>query len=154
LDRVVDAVAGLRITLAIVGNVDEETCARMTSLGIEYEIYVELSREDLVDQYRQADIVVFASTYEGFGLPIIEAQAVGRPVVAGNVCSMPEAAGGAACMVDPFDVDDIRRGIRRLLEEPEYVQSLVDRGFENAERYSPARIAEAYAEVYRLVARS
>ena len=84
-------------------------------------------------------------------MPIIEAQAVGRPVLTSNVCSMPEAAGGAACLVDPFDVADIRRGILRLLNEPDYVDELVERGFKNAARYSPERIAKQYAAVYRKI---
>jgi glycosyltransferase involved in cell wall biosynthesis len=154
LPRVIEAIAGLRVTLVIVGTPDEEMRERMATLEIECEICVELSRAELVDQYRRADIVVFASTYEGFGLPIIEAQAVGRPVVSGNVSAMPEAAGGAACMVDPFDVADIRRGICRLLEDQDYAQGLVERGFDNARKFLPERIAEAYAEVYRLVAGS
>jgi glycosyltransferase involved in cell wall biosynthesis len=154
LARVVEAIAGLRVTLVIVGTPDEEICQRMRTLDIDYEIHIELSRDELVEQYRRADVVVFASTYEGFGLPIIEAQAVGRPVLAGKVGAMPEAAGGAACMIDPFDVADIRLGICRLLEDPDYVQTLVRNGFENARRYSPERIAEAYAEVYRLVSKS
>ncbi len=154
LPRVIEAIAGLPVSLIIVGTPDQESRDRMASLGIESEIHLELSREELVDQYRRADIVVFASTYEGFGLPIIEAQAVGRPVVSGNVCSMPEAGGGAACLVDPFDVADIRCGILRLLEDPIYAAKLVESGFENAKKYAPERIAEAYAEVYRLVARS
>jgi glycosyltransferase involved in cell wall biosynthesis len=154
LERVVEAIAGLEVSLVIVGTPDEEIRARMKILGIEHEVHVDLSREELVEEYRQADIVIFASTYEGFGLPIIEAQAIGRPVVAGNVCAMPEAAGDAACMVDPFDVADIRRGICRLLEDSEFAEALIERGFANARRYAPERIAEAYAEVYRLVAES
>lgn len=151
LPRVVEAVQGLRVMLVIVGIVDEITRERMETLGIDYEEHAELSRDELVKQYQRADIVVFASTYEGFGLPIIEAQAIGRPVVAGNVCSMPEAAGGAACLVDPFDVANIRQGILRLLEDPDYARKLVEDGFENAKRYSPERIADAYAGVYRQI---
>jgi len=150
LPRVAEAIRGLDVKLVIVGPLDESMKTTMDEFGIDYENHVELSHEELVEQYRLADIVVFASTYEGFGLPIIEAQAVGRPVVAGNVCAMPEAAGGAARMVDPFDSADIRRGICHLLDEPDYARALVEHGFENARRYSPARIAEAYAEVYRL----
>jgi glycosyltransferase involved in cell wall biosynthesis len=152
LARVVEAVAGLDVTLAIVGTPDPAIMDRMKELGIEFEAFAELSREALVEEYRKADMVVFASTYEGFGLPIIEAQATGRPVVSGNICAMPEAAGDAACMVDPFDVADIRRGISRILEDPEYADALVERGFANAQRFLPERIAEAYAEVYRAVA--
>jgi glycosyltransferase involved in cell wall biosynthesis len=152
LARVVEAIAGLDVTLAIVGTPDAATVERMNELRIDYEAFAELDREDLVEEYRKADVVVFASTYEGFGLPIIEAQATGRPVVSGNVCAMPEAAGDAACMVDPFDVADIRRGILRILEDPDYARALIERGFENAQRFLPERIAEAYAEVYRQVA--
>lgn len=154
LGRVVEALAGIEATLSIVGTPDEVLRLRMDELGVDYEVHSHLSDEALVEEYRKADLVVFASTYEGFGLPIIEAQATGRPVVAGNVCSMPEAAGDAACMVDPFDVADIRRGILRILEDPEYARLLVERGLENAERFRAPRIAEAYAEVYREVARA
>ena len=62
---------------------------------------------------------------------------------------MPEAAGGAACLVDPFDVADIRRGICRLLDDPGYCHELVERGYGNAAWYSPERIAEQYAAIYR-----
>ncbi len=55
-------------------------------------------------------------------------------------------------MVDPFDVADIRRGIECVLNESGYAQGLVEKGFENARKYLPEQIAEAYAEVYRLVA--
>jgi len=152
LPRVVEAIAGLPVQLAIVGTPDEAVRARMEALEIDFEAHAELSREELVAEYEKADLIVFASTYEGFGLPIIEAQAVGRPVVAGNVCAMPEAAGDAACMVDPFDVADIRRGICRLIEDEDYADALVAKGFENARRFAPSQIAEEYAEVYRLVA--
>jgi len=61
---------------------------------------------------RSAVAVCYVSTYEGFGMPIIEAMALGAPVVTSNRTSMPQAAGGAAVLVDPFDVSDITRGIR------------------------------------------
>ena len=77
---------------------------------------------------------------------------MGRPVVTGNVCAMPEAAGGAACLVDPFDVTDIRRGICRVLDDPAYAAELVERGLENASCYSIDRIALRYAAVYRAIA--
>jgi len=98
--------------------------------------------------YRECDLVVFASSYEGFGLPILEANATGRPVVTSNVCSMPEVAGGAACLVDPFDVASIRAGVNRVLSDPAYRESLIVAGFENAKRFGAARIARAYADVY------
>jgi glycosyltransferase involved in cell wall biosynthesis len=151
LARLIKALQGLPVTLVIVGELSDAEREDLASMKIDYENHVGLSEEGLLEQYRRAHCVVFASTYEGFGLPIIEAQAVGRPVLTSNVSAMPEAAGGAACLVDPFDIEDIRRGVRRLLEDPVYVSDLVNRGFVNAARYSPACIAEQYAVVYRSV---
>jgi glycosyltransferase involved in cell wall biosynthesis len=67
--------------------------------------------DDVTALMTAAAVVVYPSTYEGFGLPIVEAMACGAPVVTSNVSSMPEAAGGAAVLVDPFDVEDIARGV-------------------------------------------
>ena len=151
VDRVIEAVAGLPIVLAIIGPLTTARRRRLDALGIQYESMVDLTREALVDQYRRSHALVFASTYEGFGLPIIEAQAIGRPVVTSEVSSMPEAAGGAACLVDPLDVQSIRRGIRRVTEDAAYAADLVQRGYANAARYAPQRIAERYAALYRSI---
>lgn len=149
LARVIEALEGLPLTLVIIGRLRETDRALLDRFGVAFENHVDLEREQLLEQYRLADAVVFASTYEGFGLPIIEAQAVGRPVVTSNVCSMPEAAGGAACLVDPLDVADIRRGILRLIEDSAYCAQLVELGRSNAMQYTPERIAARYAELYR-----
>jgi glycosyltransferase involved in cell wall biosynthesis len=151
LGRVIEACHGLPVTLDIIGRIDRACEARLRALGIRYENRSELGDAELVEAYRRCDALIFASTYEGFGLPIIEAQAVGRPVITSRACSMPEASGGAACLVDPFDVADIRRGIRRLIDEPDYASTLVRFGHENAARYAPERVAAAYAELYRRV---
>jgi glycosyltransferase involved in cell wall biosynthesis len=153
LPRVVDAVQDLPVVLVIIGKLSASNEAQLAARRVTYENHVNLDRGQLVEQYRRADALVFASTYEGFGLPIIEAQAVGRPVVTSNLCSMPEAAGNAAWLVDPFDVADIRRAILRLINEPEFCDELVEKGFENASRYSPERLAEQFAEVYEALAR-
>ena len=151
LNRLIEAHEGLEITLVVVGRLDDATRTRIDELGIVFENYVDLDDAGLVREYQKADMLVFVSTYEGFGMPIIEAQGVGRPVLTSNVCSMPEAAGGAACLVDPFDVADIRRGICRLLDDPNYCKELVECGYENAARYSPERIAKRYAAIYRKI---
>src|SRR5690606_29268410 len=91
----------------------------------------------------------FASTYEGFGMPILEAQAVGRPVLTSAAASMPDVAGDAAWLVDPFDVEAIRDGLQRMLAEPGLRERLIDRGFRNVGRFTPAIVAAAYARLYR-----
>lgn len=149
LPRVIQACRGLPVSLEIVGRLPAEVKTLLEAVGVAYENPIDLRPAELAAAYRRNDALIFASTYEGFGLPIIEAQAVGRPVITSRTCSMPEAAGGAACLVDPLDPSDIRRAIQRLIEDPAYAAELVQRGFANAARYDPARIARAYAEVYR-----
>lgn len=150
--RVIESLTHLPVTLVIIGVLGPVELDALAQRDIDYENHVDLSRAELVEQYHRADLLVFVSTYEGFGVPIIEAQAVGRPVVTGNVCAMPEAAGGAACLVDPFDAADIRRGICRVLDDPAYAAELVERGLENASLYSLDRIALRYEAIYGAIA--
>lgn len=151
LERLAVALAGLSCKLVIVGQLSDAQIRALRRQGISYENYFGLSRGALVEQYQRCDMVVLASTYEGFGLPIIEANAVGRPVVTSNIWSMPEVAGDAACLVDPFDVASIRAGILRVVDNADYRGYLVKRGFENVRRFRIETVAEKYAEVYREV---
>lgn len=152
VDRVIDALAGLDVCLVIVGVLTDAQREALARANLDYENHVGLSREALRAQYEACDLLVFASTYEGFGLPIVEAQAVGRPVVTSNVASMPEVSGGAACLVDPLDVDSIRQGVRRIIDDSVYRQSLIDQGLRNAKRFAAPEVAERYAILYRRLA--
>jgi glycosyltransferase involved in cell wall biosynthesis len=110
-----------------------------------------LTDGELVAAYRRCDMVVFASLYEGFGLPILEAQAMGRPVITSNFGAMKEAAGDGALLVDPRSVEEIRAAILRIKNEPGLREELVRKGRENAERFRADAIALKYAEIYRAV---
>jgi glycosyltransferase involved in cell wall biosynthesis len=92
---------------------------------------------------------MFASLYEGFGLPILEANAVGRPVITSKLYSMPEVGGNAACYVDPYDSADIRAAVSKLIEDSQYRDQLVVNGFRNVERFRPEVVATQYANLYR-----
>lgn len=152
LERHVAALHGLRCELVIVGKVSVAQRHCLDESGVVYTVLVGLSNAALLEQYRLCDLMLFASTYEGFGLPIVEAQAVGRPVITSKIWSMPEVAGDAACLVDPYDVPSIRAGIELILNDDDYRARLVMRGFENVKRFHVSAIAEKYAELYREVA--
>ncbi|MFT3922631.1 MAG: glycosyltransferase [Myxococcales bacterium] len=154
IPRLAQALAGISCRLDIVGKLSPEQQDALREHQIDFRNYTNLSNAEMQERYEQCDVVAFASTFEGFGMPIVEGNRVGRPVVTGNVTSMPEVAGDAACVVDPFDVASIRAGIRRVIEDSSYRAQLVERGYENAKRFEASTIARMYEDIYREVSRN
>jgi glycosyltransferase involved in cell wall biosynthesis len=115
---------------------------------VDYQWAFDISDEDVVQKYRESDLVVFCSTHEGFGMPIIEANATGRPVVTSDLDPMVNVANGAACLVDPYNVSSIREGIQRILGDVGFRNELIRRGLENAIRFNPSVIAASYEQLY------
>lgn len=152
LERVANALAGLQCVLHIIGSLSEQQRRLLERLRVSYVNQVDVSDAHLLAAYRAADIVLFASLTEGFGLPILEAQSVGRPILTSNLPPMNSVAGEGACLVDPYNVNEIRAGIRRLVDEDEYREALVRKGYENARRFRPEQIAESYMQLYEEVA--
>ena len=104
--------------------------------------------------YSAADLFVFPSTMEGFGLPLLEAMASRTPVVCSNAGPLPEVAGDAALLFDPLDVEDIARAIKQGLQDPSLRARLVACGLKRVELFSFRRAAEATLELYNEVLRS
>lgn len=147
--RLIRALQGIPCTLILVGVLDAEIRAALQETEVSYENYVGLSQEALLQHYIAADLVAFVSIGEGFGVPILEAQAMARPLITANVPPMSVAAGPGACLADPLDVGSIRAGICRLIEDSVYRQQVTADGLENVSRYSPAMVAERYLKIYR-----
>lgn len=102
----------------------------------------------LVALYAEAALMAFPSLYEGYGLPPLEAQACGVPVVASNISSMPELLRKSAEYVNPESVHDIARGISAVLSDPLYAQELRSLGKANSGRFQTADTARAHIRVY------
>lgn len=98
---------------------------------------------ELVQLYAAALATVYVPYFEGFGIPIIEAQACASPVLTSDRSSMPEVAGGAALLVDPYSPAVIAAALVRLWQEPELRQDLISKGAVNAQRFSWDKSAEA-----------
>jgi glycosyltransferase involved in cell wall biosynthesis len=107
-----------------------------------------ISRADLDALYRGADVFVYPSLYEGFGLPVLEAMARGVPTVVSDSSSLPEVSGEAALGVDPRSVRDIARAIESVLSDGNLADRLAARGRVRAERFSWEETARQTLGVY------
>ena len=105
----------------------------------------------LPDLYRGASLFVYPSLYEGFGLPVIEAMACGVPVLASNTTSLPEVVGDAGMLVNPYNVDELREGMIKLLEDEKMRIEMSDRGLERAKLFSWEKCAKETLAVYEKV---
>ena len=96
---------------------------------------------------------MFPSLYEGFGLPVLEAMQLGTPVLTSNTGSLPEVAGDAAVLVDPYDVGSIAAGMTRLDQDEDLRTRLIAAGRVQADDFSQARYATRLADAYRILGR-
>ncbi len=151
VNRLIDALAGLDVKFVKVGKLSDENMRRIRQCGLDHVQFTDLSDLEMARIYSAADCLAFPSIVEGFGLPVVEAQACGCPVITSAVSSLPEVAGGAAILVDPFAEDDIRKGVRTVLQNSEIRKGLIARGHVNAEQYSWKHVALLYDRLYRRI---
>ncbi|MDB4724563.1 glycosyltransferase family 4 protein [Planctomycetota bacterium] len=152
LERLTEALTGLEIELHVLGPLTDDQQRRLEDLQVKNVQHTNLSQQEVVALYRGVDLVAFPSLAEGFGMPIIEAQSVGRPVLTSDRSPMKEVAGGAAWLVDPNSTEDIRKGILSILNDPALRDSLVESGLMNANRFTRTAIASMYSGAYRQAA--
>jgi glycosyltransferase involved in cell wall biosynthesis len=147
------AFAGDETLLVYLGEPSPELLALARKLDIASRVRFlgRIADAQLARVYRGAQMVVFASLYEGFGLPVIEAMACGAAVITSNVCSLPEVAGGAALLVEPTRVDSIAAALLVLKRDDARRRELAQLGAVNARRYTwditASKMREALAEV-------
>lgn len=148
LERVCSAIQNITCTLQIVGRLSDSQRLLLQKYGIRYESVFGLTDQEMAAKYNHADMVLFPSLYEGFGLPIIEGFKAGRVVVTSNISPMKDIALQAACLVDPEDINSIHEGIQKIIRESSYRDQLIDKGLEIAKHYEPAAIAGKYYQFY------
>lgn len=148
LERVVRALKGIKCHLVIIGKLNEYQRNLLSDCGINYSNKYGITDQEILDEYVSCDIVSFPSLSEGFGMPIIEGQAVGRPVLTSNIPPMNEVSGDAVVYVDPEDVNSIRKGFADIIDNEKLRQSLIVKGLENVKRFEPNSIAQKYMDLY------
>jgi len=146
--RVALAASGLPLHLRIIGPLSDELRTLLSNLDLEWSSAEQLSTEELIKEYQNSDALVFASTYEGFGLPIVEAQSIGLPVLTSKIPPMTDVAGDGALFVDPYSEFEIRSGLEQLLGSPDLCRRLVEQGRNNVKRFDVRIVADQYAKIY------
>lgn len=148
LDNLIRSVKGISCKLDIVGEPSEELVQMMDDYGINYSISHHISNTELIEHYQNCDMLYFVSRSEGFGLPILEANAVGRPVVTSIEEPTKSVAGDSALFAHPENSDEIRDVIQQIISNRELRHTLVVNGFNNINRFNPKHIAAEYKQLY------
>lgn len=148
LHNLILSIRDINCRLLIVGIIPLEISNLLHTYNIDYINLANISDEQIYEAYLAADIVTFISTFEGFGMPILEAQIVGRPLITSNIPPMCDIAGDDACLVNPFDVVQIREKLLELINDHCYRDFIVSSGFKNAEKYSIHCVYEKYIAIY------
>lgn len=151
LENLIEAVKELDCKLDIVGNPKLDLIEKMKFHEIEFTVSRNISNEEIIDKYKNCDILYFASLSEGFGLPILEAQAVGRSVITSNLEPMISVYGKGGVLVNPEEPLEIKKAIDSLLNDDDLRKSCISNGLINVKRYEKQKIAEEYISVYNQI---
>jgi len=151
LNRLIEALAPINCHLTIIGKLNPLQRALLSKHAISFSNKYQLTDDELLNEYKTCDLVSFCSLNEGFGLPILEAQAVGRPIITSNISSMPEVAGDGACLVDPYNILAIKDGIQKIIEDKSYQDLLIQNGIKNIKRFQSSVVANQYIELYQRI---
>lgn len=149
LVRTIQALKGISCHLRIIGKINDEITALLKQCEIEYSNSWNLTHEQIVQEYQQADIINFPSLYEGFGMPIIEGQASGRIVVTSNISPMKEIANDGAILVNPMDKNSLHEAYISIIKNKNLRESIIQKGLVNVQKYTDKTIQNQYLEIYK-----
>jgi len=149
LENTIKALQDIPCKLHIIGKLTEQQLSLLEELNFTYKNQFFITFDEVVSAYKTCDLLCFASTYEGFGMPIIEAQAIGRAVITSNVGAMKEVAGNGACLVNPNDISSIKDAVLKLIKNNTYRENLIQLGLKNIARFKLDKISNEYLTVYK-----
>jgi hypothetical protein len=147
--RMASALKGIKnIHYRIIGVIPNKTLEFLNDNNIKWSTAYNISDSDLLKEYINSDLVVFPSLYEGFGMPIIEAQALGRVVLTSNIEPMVDISGKAAILANPYKISEIRKGVLSFINENKSNQLLIEKGIINSKRFKLDKIVDQYYNLY------
>ena len=149
VERSLRALSGLDCRITIVGPLSKEQSSLIEAKSLCVINKNDLTDDELAAEYRSTDLVLFCSLYEGFGMPIIEANSYGKAVLASNLPVLMEVGGDAAMYVDPMNEDSIRNGVEAIMRDEKLRTALIENGYKNIERFTPEYISNLWKSLYK-----
>jgi len=146
--NIIEAVSSITCHLRIIGLCDISILNKLKLYNISFSIGINLTDYEILDEYKKCDIVSFCSIYEGFGMPIIEGNAIGRCVITSSIPPMNEIASNSACLINPNSIKSIRKGFSEIINNQDYRKQLIKNGRKNAERFQIFNTIKLYSEIY------
>lgn len=146
--RLILSLKDIKCKLYLVGELDVDIVNSLESNKISYENQFNLSNKQIYNLYEKSDIVSFVSIGEGFGMPILEAQASARALITSDLSPMSIIAGHGACLANPFDVESIKTAFIRIISNENYRNKVIENGLLNIKNYTPEVITKKYLQLY------
>lgn len=148
IERTICALKDLKCHITIIGKLNDSQKHILKTNKTDYNNKYNLSDEEINVEYQLSDIVSFCSVFEGFGMPIIEANAVGRVVITSNIAPMTEVGGESVIYVNPYSVQDINSAFKEIIDNQETRNNLIVLGRKNALRFNVNKIVNDYIKLY------
>ena len=151
LESVVKAIDKTKFTLRIIGKLSRDQLHHIDNFKINYTNAYDISEKSLIHEYLSAKFLVFPSFYEGFGLPIIEANFLGCAVITSNIEPMRSVACDSAILVDPNSAKSIKVALERISSDDVLYNYLIAEGYKNSERYTIKKVSTLYCDLYKKI---
>ena len=148
IKNIILSLKNIECNLVLVGKLNSEIIQELIKNKINYKNLVSINKRKLINEYINSDMLLFPSNYEGFGVPILEAQSVGRPVITSKFQPMRNVAGNAAIFVNPGKISEISKAVKIIVNNQKLRKSLIKKGFNNIKRFKKEIILKEHLKVY------
>lgn len=152
LETTIKALSGINCRLRVVKKMSEAQHQLAKAYNIDYSNVFDLTDKEVIAEYENADIVVFPSLFEGFGMIILEAQAVGRVVITSNIPPMNTVAGDEAYLLNnPIDIQAYKKAVLKIINDHTLRKNLIKNGLQNVKKYSIKEVISKYMNLYNQI---
>ena len=146
------AIKGIKnnnLKLLLVSSLNKGEKKFLLKNNISFKNYSNINNEQLLSIYSKSDILVFPSLYEGFGMPLIEANSLGIPVITSNISPMKDICRHSGLLINPYNYNNLKSKILLLMNDKELRRKMVMKGKINARKYNSSLIAKKFLELYK-----